>query len=116
MNFEPSVSCTSAWCLFGTKMISWMDPESFWTRWMTSEYVVRFASWRLPMRVCVPSQTISVMTTTGKSALRRNLFTSSLSERVPGDFPPKGVAEAAAQPRMLGSSTPTYGKFLYRSA
>jgi hypothetical protein len=31
------------------------------------------------MSVCVPSQTISVMTTTGKSALRRKRFTDSLS-------------------------------------
>src|SRR5437763_7449326 len=31
------------------------------------------------MSVCVPSQTISVMTTTGKSALRRKRFTNSLS-------------------------------------
>src|SRR6266567_7147229 len=30
------------------------------------------------MRVCVPSQTISVMTTTGKSALRRKRFTKLL--------------------------------------
>src|SRR3954447_5248475 len=31
------------------------------------------------MSVCVPSQTINVITTTGKSALRRKRFTNSLS-------------------------------------
>src|SRR5262249_44057836 len=35
------------------------------------------------MRVCVPSQTISVMTTTGKSALRRKRFTRASTRRVP---------------------------------
>jgi hypothetical protein len=35
------------------------------------------------MSVWVPSQTISVMTTTGKSALRRKRFTDPLIGRVP---------------------------------
>src|SRR6187399_309291 len=40
------------------------------------------------MSVWVPSQTISVMTTTGKSALRRKRFTDPLIGRVPAVYPP----------------------------
>src|SRR5437588_5277699 len=40
------------------------------------------------MRVCVPSQTISVMTTTGKSALRRKRFTKLLETGYQRPDPP----------------------------
>jgi hypothetical protein len=53
------------------------------TRAIASD-VVSFFVFDLWLRsVWVPSQTISVMTTTGKSALRRKRFTDPLIGRVP---------------------------------